>query len=56
MKKIFKTLLIFVSVTILSGCGILNMVIEQDKENQKDVENWLHERSEKSKDSTNNNN
>lgn len=56
MKKIFKPLLLLATISMLSGCGVFNMVFEQNKENQKDMENLLHERSEKSKDSPSDNN
>ncbi len=54
MKKIFRTLLLSISIFMLSGCGVVDMIFKQSKENHDDQMEWLKERDEKNKESLKN--
>lgn len=51
MKKILKPLLLVVSVSMLSGCGVVDMISKQSEKNHNDTMDWLNERTEKNKES-----
>lgn len=49
MKKIGKTLFLSISILMLSGCGVFDMISKQSKENHEDQMDWFKERDKKNK-------
>lgn len=47
MKKIFRTALLSVSILMLSGCGVVDMIFKQSEKNHDELMEWVEERDER---------